>query len=80
MVEWLKDCDRVNKDTLSYGRKTAYQLAFSLERTSIMEMLEKSGCDATSPFTSDYEDSDEDSDYDDSDDSNQIGSSSGDDE
>lgn len=76
----LKEKNRIDVETLTYGRLTAYQLACDLDRTQIMKMLEKSGCELLSPPSSDYEDSDEGSDCDDSDDSNRIGSSSGVDE
>lgn len=72
----LKECNRIDVETLTYGRLTAYQLACDLNRTQIIKMLEKSGCELLSPPTSDYEDSD----GDDSDDSNKNGSSSGVDE
>lgn len=76
----LNECNRIDVETLTYGRLTAYQLACSLERTQIMKMLEKSGCDLLSPPTSDYEDSEDDSDYDELNDSKKYGNSSGVDE
>lgn len=81
MVEsLLKQCSRINVETQSYGRLTAYQLACDLERTQIKKLLEKFGCELLSPPESDYDDSDMDSDYEDLDDSNRDGSSSGVDE
>lgn len=73
----LKECKRTNVETRTYGRLTAYQLACDLDRTEIMKMLEKFGCEMLSPPTSDYDDSEDDSDYDDTDDSNKAGNSSG---
>lgn len=61
MVEFLvKECNKINLDTLTYGQLTAYQLAMSLGHRDIVHLLGEVGCQRTSPPPSDTE---SDSDY-----------------
>lgn len=53
----LSDGKHLNIETLTYGQRSAYQLAGELQFTHIMNCLEKHGCILLPPpFESDYED------------------------
>lgn len=60
----LTECTKINKEALSYGQLTAYQLAKRMHHNDLACLMENSGCNRLSPPVSDMS-SDESDEFDD---------------
>lgn len=62
LVKFLLENTKIDKETLSYGQLTAYQLIDQFRSSGIQQLLRDYGCEPLSAPESDYSDSDSDSD------------------